>query len=72
MVTGALVGGAAESVTGFGSLSPGFTRDRPTLVLLKCIKIVGCSGSVNSCVVNGFHVLICNIVALNDAYVLAP
>ena len=31
MVTRALVGGAAESETGVGSLSSDFTRDGPTL-----------------------------------------
>ena len=41
---------------GVGSLSSDFTRDRPTLVLLGCIKIVVCSGCGNSCVVNVFHV----------------
>ena len=56
IVTPALVGGAAESETGVGSLSSEFTRERLSLVLLKCINIVVCSGCGNSCVVNGFHV----------------
>ena len=56
IVTRTLVGGAAESDTGVGSLNSDFTRDRPTLVLLKCIKIVVCSGCGNSCVVKGCHV----------------
>ena len=46
MVTRALVGGAAESETGVGSLSSDFMRDGPKLFF---------TGIYKDCFCNGFH-----------------
>ena len=72
IVTRAVVGGAAESETGVGSLGSDFTMDGPTLNItgdierllhVLDVKLVLCCELI-SCI-------ICNIVVLNHSYGLA-